>query len=150
MSLEVRLTPIEIYQGGIVGIARRIDSIRRDLVNKVPDNGSQWQIDIEGALAELAFAKALGLYAGLTINNYGGADVGQYHVRHSPRPDARLIIRPEDKEEAMYALVTGLEGRYIVHGYIHGTRAKQNIYWMAPNNRPGAWFVPQNALTSFQ
>jgi len=73
----VKLTPMEMYQAGIVGLARRIDSMQRRL-NGCPLNG--WQIDIEGALAEMAFAKAMGVYAELTNNNYKGADIGDYHV----------------------------------------------------------------------
>lgn len=139
----VKLTPIEMYQAGIVGLARRIDSMQRRL-NGCPLNG--WQIDIEGALAEMAFAKAMGVYAGLTINNYKGADIGEYHVRSSVKSDACLIIRPEDDPSAVYVLVTGAEGDYTVHGWIKGSDARNENYWMAPNSRPGAWFVPQSAL----
>jgi hypothetical protein len=41
-------------------------------------------------------AEGINRYAGLTIGNYGGADVDRFHVRHSQRPDACLIVRPED------------------------------------------------------
>lgn len=146
--MKVQLTGIEIWQAAMVGIARRIDSKKKHLSNKAPTD-SQWQVDIEGALAEMALGKALGIYAGLTIGNYGGTDVGQYHVRYSPLSHACLIIRPDDLIEGCYVLVTGLEGDYLVHGYIHGANARQKEWWKAPNDRPGAWFVPQAALTKF-
>ena len=146
--MKVQLTPMEMWQGSMVGIARRIDSKKKNLGNKAPTE-NQWQVDVEGALAELAVGKALNLYAGLTIGNYGGADVGRYHVRYSPRPDACLILRPDDKADGWYVLVTGLEGDYTVHGYIYGREAQQREWWKAPNDRPGAWFVPQAALEAF-
>jgi hypothetical protein len=147
--MKIKLTPIEIYQAGVVGLARRIDSIKKGLTNKVPSDAHQWQVDIEGALAEMAVAKGINRYAGLTIGNYGGADVDRFHVRHSQRPDACLIVRPEDDADAWYVLVTGLEGEYVVHGHIHGRDTRQREWWREPNNRPGAWFVPQAALTAF-
>ena len=146
--MNVKLTSMEILQAGMVGLARRIDSIKKNLSNRAPGE-NQWQIDIEGALAEMAVAKAINRYGALTIGNYGGADVDRFHVRHSQRPDGCLIVRPEDKLDAWYALVTGLEGEYVVHGHIHGREARQREWWREPNGRPGAWFVPQAALTAF-
>lgn len=146
--MKVQLTPMEVWQAAMVGIARRIDSKKKNLSNRAPGD-HQWQVDIEGALAEMAVAKGLNCYAGLTIGNFGGADVGKYHVRHSQRSDACLIIRPEDIANAWYVLVTGVEGEYVIHGYINGTDARQREWWKEPNNRPGAWFVPQAALTQF-
>jgi len=140
---RVKLAPIEIYQAALVGVARRIDSRQRGLSDGAPGG---WQSDIEGALAELAFAKAMNFYGGLTINNYKGADVGEYHIRSSQHENGRLIVRPEDDPKCKYVLLTGFEGDYIVRGFIYGHEARQDEFWMAPNNRPGAWFVPQHAL----
>jgi hypothetical protein len=144
--MHVKLTPIEIYQAALVGVARRIDSRQKGLADGAPGG---WQSDIEGALAEMAFAKAMNVYGGLTISNYKGADIGDYHIRSSQHENGRLIIRPDDSLNGKYVLLTGFEGDYIVHGYIHGNEGRKDQYWMAPNGRPGAWFVPQDALTKF-
>ncbi len=144
-DIPVELTAMEMYQAGIVGIARRIDSMRRGLSNTTGVTNS-WNIDIEGALGEMAVAKALNLYAGLPINNYKDADIGQYHVRATELDDGCLIVRPEDKLDCMYILVTGRNGKYVVRGQIEGYDATDKRFWRSPNGRPGAWFVPQSAL----
>ena len=56
--MEVRLTPAELTSAAMVGVWRRVASLRdnrRDL-STAPD---KWAIDIEGAAGECAFAKAV-------------------------------------------------------------------------------------------
>ena len=144
-DIPVDLTAMEMYQAGLVGLARRIDSMRRNLSNTTGVVNS-WNIDIEGALGEMALAKALNMYAGLPINNYKEADIGPYHVRTTEYDDGCLILRKEDKLDCRYVLITGKNGKYMVRGQIEGYAGTNPAYWRDPNGRPGAYFVPQSAL----
>jgi hypothetical protein len=58
----VSLTAAELFQAAFVGAFRRIDSISQ---SRTPTAGAPaedaWTVDIEGACAELAFAKAASL-----------------------------------------------------------------------------------------
>lgn len=143
-GVEVALSVEAMVQAVMVGARRTIAAARKAL--RSPSQAKRtWDIDIEGAMAEMAVAKATGMYFEPELDKFGDADVGQLHVRHTVLPDGCLIIRPEDPE-GRYCLVTGQLGRYRIVGCIDSLEARQDIWMRAPQGRPAAWFVPQSAL----
>ena len=143
-GVEVTLSVEAMVQALMVGGRRTIAAARKAL--RSPSQAKRtWDIDIEGPMAEMAVAKATGMYFEPELDKFGDADVGQLHVRHTVLPDGCLIIRPEDPE-GRYCLVTGQLGRYRIVGCIDSVEARQDIWMRAPQGRPAAWFVPQSAL----
>lgn len=108
-----------------------------------------------GALGELVVAKALGAYWNPRIDGpdrlrdperlYG--DVLGYQVRATERDDGRLILHDEDRDRAVFVLVTGAPPRLYIRGWIYGADGKASTTlqrvradWRA------AYFVPHAAL----
>ncbi|MCW3095802.1 MAG: hypothetical protein JWL77_1420 [Chthonomonadaceae bacterium] len=151
-TITVTLEWYELFQAISVGGRRRVESMRRGgqaAHGYIDDNG--WTKDIEAAGAELAFSKATNQYYSGSVNTFKAADVGdRWQVRWTPNTDGRLIVRPSADDSDRYVLVTGKAPVYSVIGWITAKAAKRVSWWSAPNNRPGAYFVPQSALHSCQ
>lgn len=104
---------------------------------------------VEGALGELAVAKALGMYWSGSINGFRAPDVGQsIQVRTRSRHDYDLIVRDSDADEAAFVLVTGSAPEYHVRGWMRGALAKRDEYRQEHGGRPPAYFVPAAHLLS--
>jgi hypothetical protein len=148
----VSLTPVEMQQAAMIGVLRQIESIRlrlKDSFGADPDNG--WSLNIEGAAGEMAVAKILDLYWGMPVNTFKrGGDVGHIQVRTRSRHHSELIVRPGDRDDDVFVLVTGRSPHFQVHGYIAGGQAKQRCWLHGYGGRPPAYFVPQSALHPLQ
>ena len=143
--LNINLTSAEIIQGSIVGITRQIQNMQD---NRKPAYGAgnkkDWQLNIEGALGEMALAKHLGLF--WSKGNLGGSDVGEFEVRTTTKPSNRLILHDKDSSDAIFYLLTGVNGKYVIRGWIPGGEGKQKEYWSDPQTGRPAYFVPQKNL----
>ena len=145
--VEVKLSPTEIYAGAQAGVLRQVQNLTSDgskPTRGLENNASDWQLHIEGVLAEQAVAKHLNVYFS-GKGQRGDKDVGDYEVRTTDRANGRLLIRQTDSDDSFYLLCTGLNGTYQIHGGIHGRDAKQDKYWDASLPRP-CWAVPQSDL----
>lgn len=151
----IHLKAQEVFDAALVGIRRRIQSRQqgRTPVNHMPGDSvyEGWGIDVEGAVAERALAKALGLYwAGLTGSRHADpddADVGRLQVRTTYHRQGCLIIRADDNPDQPYILMVGDAIRgYEVAGWLWGHEAQQEQYLKNPNGAGEAWFVPQSDL----
>ncbi|HEX8201299.1 MAG TPA: hypothetical protein VF590_12495 [Isosphaeraceae bacterium] len=128
------------------GALRLAESRRMKLPGRAgcpPDNLGQ---DINGAAAEIAFARAIGEAPSLSVNSFGAPDVAGYHVRSTDRPRGRLIVRPGDPASNLYVLVIGQSQRWRVIGTITGAEAMRPEFWYDRNGRPGCYMVPQESL----
>jgi hypothetical protein len=154
----VTLDPWELSIGSRAGCARMSASI----FNGDPDQngffGDGWGAHIDGACAEMAVAKHLGLYWTGAPNVYRKApDVGPYQVRgrplvtHNPKPtDNRMIIRPRDKPlEEPYQIWIAVATEcphYHLMGWIYGKYAVQDQWLEGYGPKPKAWFIPYEEL----
>jgi hypothetical protein len=142
----IRLTLDEMRQAALVAVMRRYESRRAGLIDLNLNIANPWDNEIEGAAAELAYAKHKGLpYAG-TCNTFHLPDVGAVHVRSTRYATGSLIIRPRDPD-GIYALVIGGDGTYRCVGRM--TVVKNDLpphYLKTPNGAGPAWFIPQSAL----
>ena len=139
----------ELFMGAQAGMLRRLSALRRQRQERrgTPPQ-DLWGIDIEASLAELAVAKAFGLYwerFADTPSELEG-DVGRLQVRSTWRDNGRLILHREDKDDAAFVLVTGRAPTYTIRGWIAGAKGKQEQWWNEGDGRP-AFFVPQDALS---
>jgi hypothetical protein len=147
--IEVRLSWGELQVGAFAGVMRRVVNLHDGHVHRWRyDAGEDWQIGIEGTLAELAVAKALDRYW-TPVARYGRdvvADVGRrYQVRSTPRLDGCLIVHDDDPDDHLYVLVVGTAPELRIVGCILGDAAKRPEFWRTDVRFP-AYFVPQVAL----
>lgn len=136
--------------GGQVGLQRCVQSQKKKHVHRFVNPNFDWDKNIEGALAEVAFAKYTGLYWDGSVNVYAVPDVAQWMVRHTKLDNGCLIVRHEDKDHYDYVLLTGTTPKYTIRGFLRGGDAKQDKYWREDENvHSPAWFVPQADLIPF-
>jgi len=137
----VVLSEDEMYRAAKVGCHRRIASIFARREDNKRTTKDPWQTDIEGAAAELAFAKYLGVEWNEGVDTFKAPDVGELQVRSTELPYGSLIIRPDDKnDDEIFVLVTGSCPVYRPIGWMRCGDCKQQQWW-----RQDAWFVPQSA-----
>ena len=147
MNNKVALSLTEVLQAANAGIYRVVENIK---INRGGTHGlknnNDWNLHIEGALAECALAKFLNVYWE-GKGSFNGVDVGSVDARSTRHEKGCLIIHPSDDDNRKYYLLTGFDGNYIVRGWIWGRDAKNQIYWTDPTgkNRP-AYFIPQSKL----
>jgi hypothetical protein len=131
-----------------IGVMRRLASIKYKNNSAGPD-GRVWDFDIEGACAELAYAKAMGKFWDGSINTFKDPDVGDVQVRSTRYNNGCLILRKTDSPDDWYVLLTGWCGEYIIRGHIKGGHGMLPEYWKTHEGEPhrDAYFVPQSKLT---
>lgn len=146
--IQIILTPSEMLLGAHGGIMRQVENVKNGKKQRFgATSDSDWQRNIEGALGEMALAKYFNIYwSGKGV--MGAGDVDDHEVRTSHYDTARLILHPDDKDNKKYWLVTGINGTYMIRGWILGIRGKQQQYWDDPLNGRPAFFVPQKDLHS--
>lgn len=146
----VRLNKYEMMMGALIGAQRQIESLVDGRVGAYGQSGkNQWEIHVQGALAEMAFAKFANEFWRGTVNTFSLPDCGKnVQIRWRSEPDYALIIRERDNDDHFYVLVTGSAPEFTIVGYIKGSAGKVNKDWIQTyGNRPPAYFVPQSALT---
>lgn len=154
MNGEVTLTREEMLEAAIVGCRRRIASIYD---NRPDPKGSYnpncpWMTDIEGAAAERALAKYMGVPWSGGVDTFKAPDVADFQVRSTTLPHGSLIIRPGDEnDDEIYVLVTGAcvrpFARYHIRGWKRCGDCKAD-HWL--NSAGDAWFVRQSALRDLE
>ncbi len=135
------------------GTRRRIEALR---LGRKPVYGdtkihAEWGVDIEGAAAEMAVAKAYNLFWTPVVQRPEElpGDVGRgmhaLQVRSTPREHGRLILHERDKDDAIFVLVTGRIPAFTIRGWIQGKDGKCDRFLHPGDGRP-AFFVPQEHL----
>jgi hypothetical protein len=143
----------ELSEAAHVGALRHIETIRRGIVRAdgtVPD----WGEDVEGACAERAVAKWLGVYWSGSVNGFHEPDVGRLGVRHAKVRSHCLIVRDRDLErygaDARFVFVTGERGEYELRGWATLSTAMRPEWMRDPHGWGRAWFVPTHALVPME
>lgn len=149
--MNVTLGWFEILQAALVGVHRQIESIKGERQNQHGCAGdNDWQLHIEGACGEMAYAKARQRYWNGSVNTFQtGGDVGAVQVRTRSRDNYDLIVRRNDRDSDAFVLVVGKSGKYRVVGWIYGRDAKRDEWLKTYGDREPAYFVPQSALNCF-
>lgn len=152
----VTLTNGEIVAASAVGMQRQRDAISRGMVDPRAINDAvryrQWSGHIEGAMAELAVCKLLGVHWTASCNTLKReADIPpDIEVRSRSGGDGpydrHLILRPNDAPTRVFVLVTGVAPTYTIIGAIRACDGQQQRWWADHNGwgRPAFWVPPAN------
>lgn len=109
------------------------------------DNG--WTLHIEGAAAEIAFARAVNIFFPATVNDSKNPDVGQVQVRNRYLHQYELPFRKGDDPQWPYVLITGKIPNFRVWGWLYGHEMQREEWWKDPGEREApAYFAPHSAL----
>ena len=68
--MKIKLDPSEMMFAVMGGAMRRIQALQRGRVDKYGTVQYPWQADIEGAMAEMAVAKAFGIFGQATLATF--------------------------------------------------------------------------------
>jgi hypothetical protein len=155
--VKIKLSAEEIFQGAAVGCMRMTKAIKRgnNTIND-PDHNMLWQYHVEGALAEMAFAKAMNRY--WSSGDVHDVDVGHWEIRQTPKPKskAKLVVRERDKQlgkmDKPFALVCGRYGEYEIAGWMmgHDCQVLGELKDPTGTGRPKAYFIPAENLKSME
>jgi len=147
MNGVVILTPPEMTLALMVGGLRQVTNLRdgrRDAHGARRDRG--WQLHVEGAAGELAVAKALNLYWSGRLGCLRASDVGALQVRTTPCNGYRLVIHPEDPDDARFIFVVGMVPCFRLAGWLYASEGKRREWWDDPVGGRPAYFIPETAL----
>jgi hypothetical protein len=145
--MKISLHSKEIMLAAHAGVMRQVENLRRGARPKYGAGSSNdWQLHIEGCLGEYAVAKALGRFP-LGFGFQAESDIlGGVEVRRA-QYGGRLILHPEDDDDASFVLICGENGVYEIVGWIEGRSGKRKDYWQDPAGGRPAFFVPRGALS---
>jgi len=151
MTDWVRLTWTEVARGAWTGVYRHIKARQRRREQTYGMSTlNQWGMDIEAAIAELAFAKWCGVYwPGATDPDSDVGDVAGYGVRSTSRDDGCLLLHDADPDARRFVLMVGDTRDWRVAGVLEAGQGKCAQHWRADDpsrNVRAAYFVPQGAL----
>jgi hypothetical protein len=143
----VQLSWLELTQAAFVGCQRRIEALQRGRGDRYGYDADGWGTDIEGAAAEMAYAKATNRYWLSVVEDPRElpGDVGPVQIRSTARADGCLILHPDDADDARFVLATGCAPTFTFAGWGIAGELKRDEYWRNGIARP-AFFVPQEAL----
>lgn len=148
-SIDVSLTKRDMDSASRVGCWRYISAVldgREDAFG-LEKGANGWALHIEGACGELAVAKALNLFWDGSVNTFKqGGDVGDMQVRTRSEHHYELLVRPGDRDDDIFILVTGLAPRMRLRGWMFGGEAKQQQFLKTHGDRKPAYFVPNAIL----
>ena len=148
MACDIELTWAEVWKGIHCGSERRISVLKRGGTDRFGANPESiaWKADIEGACAELATAKALGIEWQALVDQGSQPDLmPDIEVR---RTNPSLIVRPGAYPDRKYVWVSGWAPHYQVVGWIMGADAMREEWLTDFNkpNRPKCYCVPRGSL----
>jgi len=140
--IKVSLERYEMELASSVGRARNLSAIVKSSKDSYPsDSQNAWGQHIDGAGAELAFAKFIGLYWDGSVDTYrsgtGDLPYTQVDVKHSR--DGKWKVKEKDKGELV--LVRGTMPEYIIEAYCTAEDVKK---YAPAYSEPKLWAVPED------
>jgi hypothetical protein len=144
--MKIELTLVEMRTASTVGITMHLEDLHNDKKSNTGETQKNaWQRKIEGSLAECAFAKFKNIYWNKGV--FPNPDVGEFEVRSTPYENGYLRIKPNDPDDRKFYLLTGINGKYTIRGWMYAKDAKQGKYWKSiKTGRPPQYFVPQSDI----
>lgn len=137
----------ELLQAAIVGSQRNVEALRHARPTTHGFSGAAWTIHIEGAAAEMAYAKARDVFWLSVVDDFHAlpGDVGRTQVRSTDRANGCLLLHHEDPDNAAFVLAVGRAPEFDFVGWGIAGDLKRPEFWREDTGRP-AFFVPQTAL----
>lgn len=120
--MNVRLEWYEMTEAAIVGVMRNISCLKD---GRGTNSRAPWEAHIEGACAEMAYAKATKTYWSHSVNTFRSEpDVGNVQVRSTQNPNYGLACTDRDKDSDIFVLVVGRAPNYEIVGWATGAEVK--------------------------
>ncbi len=143
--IDVPLTETELLRGVHVGGIRRIKAIKANDGTSGRYASFSWATDIDGANAEQAVARHLGLYWSGHANSTGADIPPDIETRSTTHDNGCLIFRQNDvkKIKNIFVLVIAKPPIYSIRGGLRGTELCQDKYW---RDEEQSWWAPQDDL----
>jgi len=149
---RIELTDAEIRISVTVATDRIISSLRKGHKQKHGyDGGNLWEVNVNGAAAELAYAKFRKEYFSASVDTYKDADHGEVtQIRWTKHTRGKLIIREDDNPEHYYVLVVSPLPKMYISGFIKGSEVEDKYKTnFGIEGRPLVWAIPQDKLRRF-
>jgi len=148
--IEITLSYDSTEEGALIGLTRKMSSMRRGQLDTygLKDPWS-WSEDIEGALGELAFCKAIGEKWPATVDTFKRLpDAFGCEVKTSRPYFFNIGMRARPNETGLFVFVTGGAPDYRIWGWMESTEAKQKKYWNTDVriDRMPCYYVPLEDL----
>ena len=153
MGLKIILERYEVVLAANTAIERYVSTMKNQQMRGLQDMDA-WQrilLDVDGAGAEIAVAKYLGVYWGGAFGQ-GGVDIEpNIDVKYTKHEMGRLLVRPDAKDDVKFVLVRGGMPNYELIGWIMGSEAKNPEWLDKPDwRRPEIYCVPEESLRKFR
>jgi hypothetical protein len=148
--ITVTLTWSEICVATQIATMRRISNLRLGTARRYgyeDDYNHVWQSEVISCLAEMAVAKHLDHFWCGSVGDYSAPDVNPiYEVRSTEWPDGRLILHPEDHDNAPYILARVNQSKVTLVGWLLGREGKREEWWTSVRPERYSFFVPNDEL----
>ena len=149
LTVWIELSRHELLSAAVGGCQRRVTSmeVARPQFYGADERNNYWQIDIQGAIAEYAVAKAFDKYwepaTDKSLKSLPG-DVGFYQIRSTAHKTGQLIVHKADADDVPFILAIVSEPYVKLAGYLYGGEAKE----IGEQRKYGCSWVPQDKLRS--
>jgi hypothetical protein len=148
VNVDVPMTAPEMMQGGLVGLMRRVGSMKAPTRDRYARKSS-WSTDIDSAIAEMAVSKYRGIYW-IGHRNSGADLTDGREVRATIYEDGHLLLHETDRDDRLFVLVVAKPPVYSIRGQILALNGKIDDYWRPARGEDAAcWWVPQGVLVEF-
>ena len=139
--MTITLTADEVHLAASHGLIRRHQKLSGNRQDRMQRHRSDWDNEIEGVCAELAFCKHRGIYwSGLGgIRAKDGGDVDVRWTKHTGT--GGLIVYPHDPDDTAIVLMDGFAPSYSLVGWMYAGEAKRPG-WL----RDFGYLVPRDKL----
>lgn len=147
---RIKVSEAEMHHGAMAAVSRQCQNLTRGRIDR-DGCGLEvgWDHHINGAIAEVAAARAVGRYwVGMgALGDLSAADILGAQVRWTNVKPPHLRITKRDRPDDVFILVTGLAPWFTVHGWVYAREGQRDAWWGDPWH-PGrfSYWVPQDEL----
>jgi len=122
--ITVTLTPNEVHLAASHGLLRRYEKLQGKRGDRIQKERSTWDNEIEGACAELAWAKTQGeFWTG--VSNLKAKDGADVEIRWTKHEEGGLIVYPHDDDDSVFVLAKGFAPEFRFVGWLRGRDGKR-------------------------
>lgn len=140
----ITLTASEMMLAAQAGVMRTVQNLVQGATGAHGSAADDWSMSIEGALAEWAASKALGVHWP-GKGQMRGDDIGGMQIRSTRNPAGSLILHKTDRDGDIFVLMVGQASEWRPAGWIRAASGKQDRFWRTDIRSP-AYLVPQSEL----
>lgn len=140
----ITLSASEMLLAAQAGVMRTVENMVRGAKGAHGSAVDDWSMSIEGALAEWAASKALGIHWP-GKGKMRGADAGNLQIRSTKNERGSLLLHDSDRDEDTFVLMIGSGSHWRPAGWIRAGDGKIKKWWRTDMRSP-CYLVPQDQL----